>query len=66
MFEFIALYFLIGILATICFELAINQFEIDIITNSDRLFAIILWPLWALIFIVSFVTTVITNFTKKS
>lgn len=66
MAQYIALYILLGLLITIWFEFMITQFDIDDVTNTDRVVSIVLWPALLIAFIYTIIREVFKHFIKKS
>lgn len=66
MAQYIALYILLGLLIAIWFEFMITQFNIDDISDTDRLAAVVLWPVLLLAFVYTVIREVFKHFTKKS
>jgi hypothetical protein len=66
MAQYIALYILLGLLITICFEFMITRFDIDDVTNTDRVVSIVLWPVLLIAFIYTIIREVFKHFIKKS
>lgn len=66
MAQYIALYILLGLLITIWFEFMITQFDIDDVTNTDRVVSIVLWPVLLIAFIYTIIREVFKHFIKKS
>lgn len=66
MAQYIALYILLGLLITIWFEFMITRFDIDDVTNTDRVVSIVLWPALLIAFIYTIIREVFKHFIKKS